>query len=185
MTQTDVNKLINQIESSSKFKKFVKDTAHDSMHTITEPYAKELESDLNEAVSSSRALGVHGISALEGKTKYKIYKNVDFTRDTKCKNQVHQKFTIFFTGNLSRESVAPDVFDKINNIAALLNNGYTAKKSIVGKWKGKRIHTVRDRTGAEFVEEAAYKFRSKHPKCVSIEITSDYAGVNGELYDVY
>ena len=72
---------------------------------------------------------------------------------------------INFEGNKHRDSLAPDTFEGVRNIIALLNNGYTAYPQIRGVWKGHESNgdfyfSLTDRAGAHFVQEAIDEFRS-------------------------
>lgn len=68
---------------------------------------------------------------------------------------------ISFAGKLERDSLDPAEYDGIDNIAALLNNGYIANSSIYGVWMGHtyyNIPSLPQRTGAYFVQNAIRNF---------------------------
>lgn len=70
---------------------------------------------------------------------------------------------IFFTGDLSRPSLAPGRFGGINNLAALLNNGVDhTMRPVHGMWHG---HETWSRTvipGAHFVDDAVSSFMGNY-----------------------
>ena len=70
---------------------------------------------------------------------------------------------IFFTGDLSRPSLAPGRFGGINNLAALLNNGVDhTMRPVHGMWHG---HETWSRTvipGAHFVDNAVSSFMGNY-----------------------
>lgn len=79
-----------------------------------------------------------------------------------------------FTEDLSRQSLVPSEYDDIRNIAALLNHGYSAGHTVVGIWRGQGdepIHSLAQRSGAYFIEEAKRIFMQEYaPKYGVIDI---------------
>lgn len=74
---------------------------------------------------------------------------------------------IYFDSDLHRESVAPDRYDGIDNIAALLNNGYRANDAVFGVWEKHNgesafIMSLPFRDGAHFVEQAINDFMGNY-----------------------
>ena len=76
---------------------------------------------------------------------------------------------INFEGNLYRSSLAPDKYGGVDNIVALLNNGYDAGKYVYGIWKGheglyteETIRSLPHRAGAHFIQEAVEEFNSTY-----------------------
>ena len=66
---------------------------------------------------------------------------------------------------LKRESLLSDVGNQgINNIVALLNNGYHAKCYVYGYWKSKDIYTYskKDREPLHFMQSAINSFNAKY-----------------------
>lgn len=89
---------------------------------------------------------------------------------------------VFINGDLSRPSLAPEHYDGIDNIAALLNNGYTASHRVYGVWEGhsigdERIASLTSRGGAHFVQQAVRDFMSNY--------ASEYGVINIQVSDVY
>jgi hypothetical protein len=85
-----------------------------------------------------------------------------------------------FTEDLSRQSLAPDRYDDIKNVAALLNHGYSAGHTVVGIWHGhgdEPIHSLAQRSGAYFIEEAKRIFMQ--------EYAPEYGVVDVKVNDIY
>ena len=84
---------------------------------------------------------------------------------------------ISFTGNLSRDSLNVDDYDGIENIAALLNNGYSARNRTYGYWLNHShysIPSLQNRTGAQFIQGAIRNFMSGYAaECGVVDITCD------------
>ncbi len=70
---------------------------------------------------------------------------------------------IYFTGDLHRDSLEPQNYGGVNNVVALLNNGYDehpAMEHVWGYWHGVHIHGLTQRTGLRFMQEAVHEFNS-------------------------
>lgn len=66
--------------------------------------------------------------------------------------------TFDFVGNMARPSLRPDMYGGINNIVALLNNGYAASGPVFGQWHGTDIKSKVVRPGTHFVQNAVSAF---------------------------
>lgn len=89
---------------------------------------------------------------------------------------------VFIEGDLSRPSLAPQHYDGIENIAALLNNGYTAAHTVYGVWEShsvgdERIASLTSRGGAHFVQQAVRDFMGNY--------ASEYGVIDIDVSDVY
>lgn len=87
---------------------------------------------------------------------------------------------VWFSEDLHRDSLAPDTYDGVDNIAALLNTGYTAGHRVYGVWKGhgdKRIPSLIKRGGAHFIENAIRDYMANY--------ASEYGVIDIEVDDVY
>lgn len=88
---------------------------------------------------------------------------------------------ISFSGDLHRDSLVPKLYDGVDNIAALLNNGYSAGRRVYGIWKGhnddKRMGSLTDRAPSEFVDYAVRNFMATCAK--------KYGVINIEVNDIY
>lgn len=88
---------------------------------------------------------------------------------------------VWFSGNLHRDSLAPDKYDGVENIAALLNNGYAAGNTIYGIWSGhnnnQRIASLAVRDGAHFIESTVRNYMANY--------ASDYGVVDIEVDEIY
>lgn len=87
---------------------------------------------------------------------------------------------VWFTDDLSRESLAPGKYEGVENIAALLNSGYTAGHRVYGIWKGhgdERRASLVERDGAHFIENAIRDYMANY--------ASEYGVIDIEVDDVY
>lgn len=86
---------------------------------------------------------------------------------------------IYFEGDLHRDSLYPDEYSGVNNIIALLNNGYHAKNYVYGDWDGHSptgeskfdgrsidtsayIRSRKDREGLQFIQQAIRDFNGNY-----------------------
>lgn len=126
------------------------------------------------AVSALEKLG-HGSPHKIGKNKYQI--EVWFGES----EAAHDKY-------LRRDSLAPDYFDEgINNIAALLNNGYKnhgktmTDNPVYGVWMstghGFNIPALRQRSGAQFIQNAVRNYMANY--------ASEYGVLDIKVDDIY
>lgn len=111
---------------------------------------------------------VSALTELEHGSPYKVGKN---------KYQIE----VWFSNDLHRDSLAPDEYDGVDNIAALLNNGYNAGNTIYGIWLGhhndQRIASLAQRDGAHFIESAIRNYMANYAR--------EYGVVDIEVSDVY
>ena len=72
---------------------------------------------------------------------------------------------IYFGGDLHRDSLAPKDYSGIDNVVALINNGYGEHPSMAkvwGEWHGARIHGLTQRTGLHFIQQAVQDFNGNY-----------------------
>lgn len=70
---------------------------------------------------------------------------------------------INFFGDLTRDSLYPEKYpDGVDNIIALLNNGYFAHDSVYGLWRGKQTKSLAKRLGSQFIQSAVNIFRTTY-----------------------
>lgn len=86
---------------------------------------------------------------------------------------------IYFGGDLHRESLYPKGYDGVDNIIAVLNNGYHAKDYVYGWWDNHAataensyrsgplssdawIRSKKDRDGLHFIEQAVQDFNGNY-----------------------
>lgn len=82
-----------------------------------------------------------------------------------------------FEGNLHRDSLYSSQYSGVDNIVALLNNGYSAKSTVYGIWHGNRIRSLQDRSGAGFIQTAVRQFWDRYASeynIIDIEIDGAY-----------
>ena len=62
-----------------------------------------------------------------------------------------------------RESLIPNDYpDGAEDMAALMNNGYTAKKQVYGMWHGNKIASLTARPAKNFVQQAISDFNNSY-----------------------
>lgn len=161
----------------------VNNSKHVTIHGTNLAAAKFIEVLCNEINShavaeggrglSGRGLGSTAISALtklEHGSPYKVGKN-------------RYQIQVWFSGDLSRDSLDPSYFDGVDNIAALLNKGYSAKHTIYGTWPGHgyadvfNIPSLREREGLHFIENAIRDYMANY--------ASEYGVIDIEVDDIY
>lgn len=133
---------------------------------------KEIESHaLSEGAGfSSGGLGSTAIDSLTQLSSSKPYKLSDGS----------YQIMVWFDDNLSRESLVPERYDGVDNIAALLNSGYEAGHRVYGVWKGHgdaRRSSLMNRGGANFIENSVSDFMGNY--------ASDYGVTDIEINDIY
>lgn len=152
------NKCKKALETSSKYTR-AKDAVgikqcSEAGETLKSVLQKEISSNPNLSTEASTSIGDISTSAPTkiGKDTYRI--------------------GVFFSGDLHRPSLAPTQYpDGIENIAALLNNGYEARNFVYGTWNGHggKIRSRKSRPGAHFVQNAARIFESGYGKKYNIK----------------
>lgn len=82
-----------------------------------------------------------------------------------------------FTGNKHRDSLQPQNYSGIDNIIALMNNGYDAPnaKYVQGYWHGVYTHGLPHREGLGFMQAAVNDFNNTYGHLgVHAELSSEY-----------
>ena len=132
---------------------------------------------------NGRGLGVTAVSALtklEHGAPVRVGKN-------------QYQIEIWFGGSetydekyLQRESLAPDYFDEgIDNIAALLNKGYSASNTVYGIWAGSQhgyassfnIQSLQEREGLHFIESAIHNYMANY--------SNEFGIIDIKVKDIY
>jgi len=136
-----------------------------TVHSVTEAaeaFIDVMKSEVAGA-NASGLIGEYGMSALN-----------DLEHDSPGKSGKNTyQIGVSFTTDHHRSSLAPDRYDGVDNIIALLNRGYSAGGTVYGKWHGKQIASKMSRPGAHFVENGVSNFmgsRARECGVKSIEI---------------
>lgn len=106
---------------------------------------------------SSGGLGVTAVSALFG-LKY---------GSTKSTGENIYQIEVSFTNDLHRDSLVSDQYSGVDNIASLLNSGYSSNKRVYGVWKNhtsERMPSLLNREGSKFIEDAIRIFMDGYAK---------------------
>ncbi len=72
---------------------------------------------------------------------------------------------VYFADDLHRDSLQPDRYGGVDNIIAVLNNGYDEHENMAkvwGVWHGMRIHALTERTGLHFIQRAVDDFNGNY-----------------------
>lgn len=140
-------------------------------------FIEVLQNEIRDLEASSGfaegKLGHTAVSALE-KLEHSSPRNIG-----KNKYQIEVWFSGNLHGNLHRDSLAPDEYDGVDNIAALLNNGYTANKSVVIRDDtGNVIYSsLPRRSGAQFIQNAVRNYMASY--------ASEYGVIDITVDDIY
>lgn len=89
---------------------------------------------------------------------------------------------VYFSEDLHRDSIVPEKYDGIDNIAALLNNGYSANDVVFGIWEkhnGESAHimSLMFRDGANFMQQSIVDFMGNYASeynVTKIELSDEY-----------
>lgn len=127
----------------------------------------------SHAASSSFSAGGLGSTAIDALIKLEHGEPIKVGRN-------RYQIEVWFTEDLRRDSLDPSEFDGIDNIAALLNSGYSAGKTVYGIWLGHspwNIPSLQHRDGAHFIENAIRNFMANY--------AHEYGVIDIEVDDVY
>lgn len=117
---------------------------------------------LHSAIEARGAGSGLGTQRPLGETALDALSHIDITSGSKIGRLTYQ-IGVYFKSNMHRNSLLPEFFDGIDNIAALLNNGYSkTNSSVYGLWHGKHIEGLRSREGAHFMQDAKLEFGSSY-----------------------
>lgn len=128
---------------------------------------RSLEATSGFADGKLGATAVEALSQLDHGTPYKVGK-------------YKYEIPVWFENDLRRDSLCPDEYDGIDNIAALLNSGYDAGHVVYGIWLHHspfNIPSLQHRSGVHFIENAIRDYMGNY--------ASDYGVTNIEVDDIY
>lgn len=118
--------------------------------------AQEFINVLQKEIQNS--VGLNYASGQIGQEAAAVFSNLEFGSPKKVEECIYN-IPIYFIGNLHRDSVYKEGYPEgVENIIALLNAGYHADNYVIGNWHRKQIRTVKDRTGAHFIDNAVRVF---------------------------
>lgn len=79
--------------------------------------------------------------------------------------RVYIYFDDGFDNSLHRDSLQPDKYGGVDNIIAVLNNGYSKHENMAkvwGVWHDIRVHALTERTGLHFIQQAVDDFNGNY-----------------------
>ena len=135
-------------------------------------FIEVLRAEIASHAGGDRSAGGLGPSAIAGLSE------LDYGTPYKVGNKYY--IDVYFDGDLSRPSLAPERFDGVENIAALLNSGYVAGNRVYGVWEkhgDERIASMVRRGGAHFIEQAKANFMGNY--------ASEYGVIDIEVDEIY
>lgn len=142
--------------------------------------SKFIEILQNEVKSHAASVGGGGFSEGNlGSTAVEALLNLDHGEPYKVGKNSYQ-IEVWFTEDLSRASLAPDRYEGVENIAALLNTGYTAGHRVYGIWKGhgdERRASLVERDGSRFIENAIRDYMANY--------SGEYGVIGITVNDIY
>lgn len=145
--------------------------------------AKFIEVLQNEIKSNAMADGGGGLSGRGlGATAVSALTKLQHGDPVKVGKNRYQ-IAIWFSDDLHRDSLAPDHYDGVENVAALLNKGYSAANTVYGTWPGHgyasdfNIPSLQHREGLHFVENAIREYMANYAK--------EYGVIDIDVDDAY
>lgn len=143
------------------------------MNMAAERFIEVMKQEIQSHAGVSYAKGDLGSTAISALT------NLEYDQPVNIGQNEYQ-IRVCFSGDLKRDSLVPDEFEGIDNIAALLNNGYSAGKTVYGIWNGHwpwSIPSLPMRDGTHFVDNAVMNFMTNY--------AGKYGVVNIEVDEIY
>lgn len=143
-----------------------------NIYHIADAFIKVLRAEIDNSIGTNFAGG--SISA----TAAAEFMRLGYDPPKKIRDGVYS-ISVYFVDNGHRDSVAPKLYDGVDNIIDLLNAGYHTKsgKSIRGDWRGAQILTLPSRHGAHFIDDAIRVFMrdcAREFHVISIEPNGEY-----------
>lgn len=136
-------------------------------------FIEVLQNEIQSHAGSDFGSGELGPTAIDALVR------LDHGEPTKIGRNKYQ-IAVWFSEDLSRESLCPNQYDGIDNIAALLNSGYSARHRVYGVWSNHgsdRQPSLADRAGTQFIENAIREYMANY--------ASEYGVVDIEVDEIY
>ena len=144
------------------------------MNKAAEKFIEVLKNEIQTHAGSNYAGGELGRTAISA------LMNLQHGQPTEVGENMYQ-IEVWFAGDLHRESLAVDEYPEgIDNIAALLNNGYTAGHTVYGVWLGHSpwsIPSLTMRDGTHFIDNAIRTYMANY--------ASEYGVINVTADEIY
>ena len=145
---------------NNAIKKAIKSGKHTGIYSpneVAEEFVSILKDEINAMADVSVPDGGLGSSAI------RALSNISISEPVLLSNGDYS-IDISFDGDMYRPSLDPSKYGGINDISALLNNGYEAKISVYGKWHGEDRWSLRKRSGAHFIGNTVSRFKANRDK---------------------
>lgn len=136
------------LKRSDIYKRYKSDLAKQ----IGASLADSFKNTLTNEIHSNPNLGVEAAASLSDISASSVYSKTDKIYGV----------DINFLGDMFRPSLLPDYYHGIDDISALLNNGYNARRTVFGYWErtNSYIESLKSRPGAHFAQNAVHTFDS-------------------------
>lgn len=179
--QAKAEKYLSTKEGKKKVKKaldtkVLNRSSSDMIYSPEEAGAAFATTLANEILSLAVPSGSDVSGGSLGLTAVEALMDINVSKPVSCGDGLYS-IEISFAGDLTRPSLVPSKFDGVRNLAALLNNGYDARRSVHGIWHGEDKWSLMRRQGANFIGSAVTKFKSS--------CSSKYNIVDIEVDDIY
>lgn len=181
INMNSVMKMAEKVMESPKYKKMVEEKTNEIGMRVTMSAASKFAWVLQHEIDSlgvSEGNGGYANGKL-GPTAISALSNIDYAEPYKI-GIYEYMIPIWFDGDLHRDSLDPYYYNGVDNIVALLNNGYKAGNAIYGIWSGHgddNIWSLQQRAGAGFIQNAVRSFMGNY--------ASDYGFCTIRVDDTY
>lgn len=166
--QREVSQLVDKIMLGSFTLSTNKTGGIHTPEEAADKFISVLRQEILSHAGTNAANGDFGATAIEALSE------LDFTSPRNIGGNQYQ-IEVYFNNDLRRESLAPSSYpDGIQNIAALLNKGYSAGHVVRGMWHGEDAISLKQRSGTHFIDNAIRDFMGNYAVEYGVlDITSD------------
>ena len=156
------------IHNNKKIQYLISKNINNAAIRFIETLQQEIRTHLSSSGFENGALGSTAVDVL---TK------LSYSKPIKINENIYE-IEVWFTDSLKRQSLEPDRYSGIENIAALLNNGYSASHSVYGLWNNHgQYKSLQQREGTHFINNAIINYMLSYAK--------SYGVINIKINDIY
>lgn len=173
--QKKIDKCIESPTQAKRIEKLKNEYIQANAGEIASKFCETLRNAAQSSAGSNYKAGELGTAAIAA------INNIDMDYGAPVKIGEFYEIPVWFTGDLSRESLMPDNYEGIRNIVAFLNNGrkYT-ENTVFGVWQGHTTEPIRGlqyRGYSGFIPRAVSDFIGNYGSqygIVDIKISDEY-----------